>query len=135
MDKSDKKFSRENETVIYNRSMKNCLQEFLVISETIFCFKPKKFSDRKNRFTKKNKQCPTTEFKFNFFCSEKVENFKIQNVRHIRLNVIFLSKYEKFNKKWKKIDFFLKNLSKIDFFFIIQRKNYDFFLKNQNFQN
>jgi len=53
----------------------------------------------KNRFTKKTNNTPTTEFKFNFFCSEKVENFKIQNVRHIRPNVIFFPKYEKFDKK------------------------------------
>ena len=54
---------------------------------------------------------------------------------HIRLIVIFFPKYVKFGKKWKKNDFFLKNLTKIEFFFIIQRKNYHFFLKNQNFQN
>lgn len=133
MDKSDKKFSRKNETVIYNRSMKNCLQEFLVISETIFCFKPKKFSDSKNRFTKKNKQCPTTEFKFNFFCSEKVENFKIQNVRHIRLNVIFLSKYEKFDKKWKKNRFFSEKFDKNWLFFHNSTEKLWFFFEKSKF--
>ena len=65
-------FRKQNETFIYTRSMKNCLQGLLVISETIFSFKIKKFCDRKKtNLSKKIRNAPTFEFKFDFFLIKK----------------------------------------------------------------